>query len=872
MSQLRKPYNPPRFADRFLSWFCKDELLEEVKGDLHEFYELESQGKSRVKVNLKYWFHVLHFVRPFALKRHSTYQINNIMVTNNLKIGFRNMMKHKGFSLIHILGLVMGITSSLFILTYVDSELNVDQFHKNKQLVYRVDTDIKAGDTFLPLAVASGAMGPAFRNEFPEVVDYLRMSRSWGPLLVKYEQQAYFESKVMYAEHTFFKLFDFELQQGSREKALEGPFKVVLSAELARKYFGEKSPLGEFLEIKDRPYQVTGVLADKPLDSHLDFDMLLSFQSWINDFPTTETNWGWKPTTTYVLLTDVASSESLALKFPEFVDKYMATAGNEVKTDLSLTSLEQAYFGSSRLGDIGVQGNKKQLYLLMSAAFLIIILALSNFINLSSARASTRMKEVGIRKVAGAHRIQLVTQFFSEAFIFTFLALAISIGLFALLLPGFSEVVGKTFELQTYWTIEILGALVLLGITLGVLAGAYPAILISSFKPIDALKNKLNTGKTSISPRKVMTTFQFFISIGLLIVAVVMWKQFQLIESKDLGFYKDQTIVVDMGQNPEVIGKHRVIKDELIKTGFISGLSFSSHAPGEKPHSLTTRISLEGEQRSAEILLNIVDQDFINNYQLTLIAGRDFSSDIASDTVGAMILNETALSYFGLSSPEEAIGLDFNQWGGNGKVIGVVKDFHYQSLHEEIEPLSLRVWPAQFRKASIKINSNSFQAGIAGLSDKWLGLTNEPFNYSFLDDRLNRLYTNDQRFGSIFRLFTILALAIACLGLVGLSSFVVKLKTKELAIRKVLGAGPMALLVRLLKEFGLPVMLGLVLAVAPAYLFLKDWLGQFAYRVELLPVYLILPALIIIMLVAISVLYQSAKVVFENPTNSLRDE
>ena len=794
------------------------------------------------------------------------------MTRNNFKLGFRNMQKHRGFAAIHIFGLVLGITSSLFIMAYVHDEASTDQFHQQKSSVFRIDTDMEAEGTFLSVAVASGAMGPAMVEEFPEVLSYVRLSKSWSPLLVRHEIRAYFESEVAYADANFFELFDFELQRGAKATALEGPFKVILSQALAEKYFGDQDPIGQHLEIKERPYEVTGIFEASLPASHLNFDLLLSFDSWIHDYPPTETNWGWSPTNTYLRLTQAASATALEAKLPDFVNKYMVPEPGSVKIDLSLTALEDLYFEEARLGEMASHGNRKQLYLLLSAALLIIALALGNFINLSSARASIRLREVGVRKVLGAHRQQLIGQFFAEAMLFAFLSLFLALGLFVLLTPAFSALIDHPLSIRQYLNAEVLLAIIGFGLVLGFLAGLHPAITLSANKPVDALQRKVRKYKGLFSPRKAMITFQFFISVGLLVVAVVMWKQFELIQNRDLGFYKDQTLVVDLGQNPEVISKHQLLKNELLNTGVISGVSYSSHAPGEKPHSLTTHMNIKGENRSAELSLNIVDEDFVDNYGLELLAGRSFSTGFANDTIGALMLNESAVSLLGLSGPEEAIGLDFSQWGREGKVIGVVKDFNFQSLHTAIEPLTFQLWPEQYRKASLKLSGNDLPAALDALSTTWTSLTNEPFNYKFLDQRLDQLYAKDQRFSKIFRLFTILSLAVAALGLVGFSSFIVRLRAKELAIRKVLGAAPSRLIYRLLLDFSAPAGIALLLALAPAYWFLNDWLNQFAYRVSLSPAYLLWPVVILLGVIASSVLYQSTRVALENPTRNLRNE
>lgn len=782
------------------------------------------------------------------------------------------MMKHKRFSFIHIFGLVMGIASSLFILGYVQDEMKIDQSHPNKARVYRVNTDIDTGESILQLSVASGAMGPAMLNDFPEVEAYLRLSRPWSPLLVKKENERHFESKVIYADPGFFSFFGYSLKTGTESGALEGPGKVILTETLAMKYFGSENPVGEQLLIKELPYLVTAVLAKEQLPAHLEFDMLISFDSWVREFTTTETNWGWSPTNTYVMLVDKAASQNLQMQLPAFVEKYMSGPNQGAQMDLSLTSLSDLYFQPARLGDIGKSGDKKQLYLLLSAALLIIVLAISNFVNLSSARAAERMKEVGVRKVVGAHRRQLTYQFFTESVLYAVLSTMLAVGLVILLWPSFLSLIDKEINLATFFSPQTLVGLLGASMLVGLLAGAYPALLLSSYRPVEALKSKSLRGRQVVSPRKVMLTFQFFISMGLLIISLAMWKQFLLIENRELGFYKDRTLVVDLGQDQEVIRKYELIKNELLNTGYLSGLSFSSHVPGDKPHSITTFITKKGEQLNAEIRLNVVDCDFIKNYGLELVAGRDFSKTIATDTAGSLILNEAALEAFGISNAEEAIGLNTSQWGRQGKVIGVVKDFNQESLHSEIAPMSFQVWPAQFQKVSMKVSTENLRAALPGLESTWRDLTASPFNYSFLDDQLGDLYAADERFGKIFRLFTLLSLTITCLGLVSFAAFVVRLKMKEMAIRKVLGALPSSLILRLTAQFWLPALLALALAAAPSYLFLKDWLGQFAYQIDLGISDLLVPVLILLTLVVLSICIQSLSAIRENPIKHLRNE
>jgi len=863
---------PPKSADRFLSWFCRNELLEEVRGDLHEYFYIAVEDHGPFRARCIYWFHVLHFLRPFAFKKLNNRSTDHIMLKNNIKVSWRNMMKHKRFSSVHLFGLAMGIASSLFIMAYVLDEMKVDQHHPNKQRVQRVNTDLDTGDSNMQLSVASGALGPAMLNNFPEVQAFLRLTKPWSPLLVKNKNKRDYESQVIYADSDFFKFFEYNLQSGNNETLLDGPGKVVLTASLAKKYFGNGNPIGQQLEIKDLPYLVTAVLANEQVPSHLTFDMLISFASWTREFTTTETNWGWSPTNTYVLLAKNANAQNLEQQLPAFVEKYMASQAQEVQLDLSLSPLADLYFNPTRLGDIGRNGNRKQLYLLISAALLIIVLAISNFINLSSARAAERMKEVGVRKVVGAHRKQLTFQFFTESVLYAVLSALLAMALVILFWEPFLRLINKDIDLGSFMSLQNVAVVIAAVLLIGLLAGAYPALLLSSFKPIDALKSRSLRGGHIASARKVMLTFQFFISIGLLIISLTMWKQFLLIENRELGFYKGETLVVDLGQSQEAIRKYQLIKNELLATGYLSGVSFSSHVPGDKPHSITTEMNKAGEQLNAEIWLNIVDHDFIDNYGLKMLAGRSFSKSMVADTVGSVILNERALETFGISSPEEALGLMVSQWGRQGKAIGVVQDFNQESLHNEISPMSFQVWPAQFQKASLRISTKNLAIALPAIERAWQDLTNSPFNYAFLDDRLGALYAADQRFGKIFRFFTLLSLTITFLGLVSFAAFVVRLKMKEMAIRKVLGAAPYLLMIRLTSQFWLPATIALFISIVPSYLFLKDWLEQFAYQIDMGPGSLLLPVIILIGVVALTLSIQGFGAIRENPIKHLRNE
>ena len=863
---------PPKSADLFLSWFCRDELVEEVRGDLHEYFGIITEDHGRFKSYCLYWFHVLHFLRPFAFKKINNRSTQYIMLKNNIKISWRNMVKHKGFSSIHLFGLAMGIASSLFIMAYVLEEMKVDQAHRQKGQVHRVNSAMDTGESIMQVSVASGALGPAMLNDFPEVGAYLRLSRPWSPLLVKNDQQRHFESKAIYADPDFFKFFDFDLQSGSTHGALEGPGKVVLTQSLANRYFGKENAIGRQLLIKDLPYQVTAVLKEEQSPSHLDFDMLISFASWTREYTATETNWGWFPTNTYVLLNPNADVAHLEAQLPGFVEHYMPASEQTPQIALSLTPLSDLYFEAPRLGDIGHSGNLKQLYLLLSAALLIMILAISNFINLSSARAAERMKEVGVRKVVGAHRRQLTYQFFTESVLYSLLSTVMAIGLVYLLWSPFLNLVGQEISIQAFLTPQNLTVLLAISFLVGVLAGAYPALLMSSFKPVDALKSRSLGAMRVFSARKVMLTVQFFISIGLLIISMTMWKQFLHMEKRDLGFYKGQTLVVNLDQNQEILRKYQVIKNELLSTGYLSGVSFSSHVPGDKPHSISTMLTHEGESMNAEIWLNLVDHDFIDNYGLELQAGRSFSNDISADTTGSVILNEAALKTFGITEPEEALGLNISQWGRQGKVVGVIKDFHQESLHSKISPMSFQVWPGQFQKVSMKIGSEDLAAALAQIARVWADQTGSPFNYAFLDDQLGKLYANDQRFGKIFRLFTLLSISITFLGLVSFSTFMVRLKMKEMAIRKILGALSAELIWLLVRQFWVPALIALLVSSIPAYLFLSDWLSQFAYQIQIGVSSLLLPVVILMAIVMTTVSLQGLGAIRENPVKHLRNE
>lgn len=795
------------------------------------------------------------------------------MIKNYLKIAWRNIRKQKFYSFINILGLTIGMTCCFLIFMYVRFELSYDSFHKNKDRIYRVVTDVKTPTELIEAEITSAPMGPNIKADFPEVVSAVRLNLS--NTLVTIGTNKYDEDKLAMADSTLFEVFSFPLTRGTAKQALTEPFTAVLSESKAKKYFGSADPLGKTFQIDGgkATIRVTGVMKDVPENSHLPFDMVLSLATAEKMGQNLTESWGNFGMMTYLLLAPGTDASKLEKKLPGFMERHVGSTmkKNNMYYTLHLEHLKDVYMNSKR--NAPVKGSITNVYIFSIVAIFILLIAVINFVNLATARATERAREVGVRKSIGAYESQLTFQFLCETLLLSLFAFILSVALSQLLLPGFNLLAGKEIAYNIFSTGAIVWFL-LISIGVGLLAGIYPAIVLSSYKPVVVLKGAFSSSNKGMLLRRGLVVFQFVITIVLIAGVMIVYYQLLYLQGRDLGFKKDQQLVVEFGGMPNMKEKWFDIRQQVLNIPGVEGATFSSAIPGRFQNSAYSHIEMKnGEMQASNINLYFVDYDFIKQYGIKLLAGRAFSPQMATDSTQAMLVNEAVASSLGYSKPEEIIGKKFDQWGRKGTIIGVIKNFNYRSLREAVSPLTMRIEPEAFAPLTMTVDPKNVKKVIAGVEAIYNRYIPEGrFNYFFVDDDFDRQYRGDFRFGQLVLTFAILAIFLATLGLLGLISYIVIQRTKEIGIRKVLGASVNNILLLLSTDFIKLIAIALLVATPLAWYLMYRWLQDFAYRIDV-PWWVFLAAGCVAVFIAlVTVSIQTMKAAMTNPVKSLRTE
>jgi putative ABC transport system permease protein len=793
------------------------------------------------------------------------------MLKNYLKIAFRNLWRHRVFSFINIMGLTVGMAACFLIFLYIRFELSYDSFHTKADRIYRVVSDIKTPTEVINAGGPSWAAPPNIKDEFAEVESFVRTTGD--NLLIRKGDVKFQEENALWADSSLFKIFDFKLLKGNPQTALKEPFSVVFSETSAKKYFGDKDPMGQTLLITGDglPATVTGVMKDIPENSQIKADMVLSMTTITKQWnKSLDSQWGNYGAQAYILLKPGTNAKNLQGKFPAFLERRNGTEmkKSQMYATLLLEPLRDVYLRSTRNGS--KTGNINNVYIFAIVAIFILLIACINFVNLTTARSAERAKEVGIRKVVGAAKTQLARQFIGESIIICLIAFMLAVLLSAIFLPSFNQLAGKTISDGIFEHGQYVFYLFLAAIGIGLLAGIYPAFVLSSFKPVIVLKGRFATGNRGILLRKGLVVAQFSISVALIIGTIVVYNQMNYMRSRDLGFSKDQMMVMDTNGDP---GKE-AFRQAITGIPAVKATAMSSSVPGSgNPGAYSEIENKKGELQIANLDLYYVDFDYINLFKIKMAAGRPFSKDFMTDTTQAMILNEAAVKMFGYSSPQQAIGRRFKQWGREGKIIGVTKDFHFRALQEPIKPLSMRIEPGGSNLVSVNIAAANLPATIAAIENKWKTLIpNRPFSYFFLDEYFNKQYRGEEKFGKLFLNFAILAIFISCLGLLGLASYSTMQRTKEIGIRKVMGASVKGIINLLSKEFLTLVVLSFFIAMPVAWYFMHAWLKDFAYRTDISWWVFVLAGILALLIAITTVSFQAIKAAIANPVKSLRTE
>jgi putative ABC transport system permease protein len=804
------------------------------------------------------------------------------MLRNYLKIAFRNFQRNKGNSLINIMGLAVGMTVFCLITQYISYEKSYDSFNKNADNIYRVRNDRIYSDKHDKSAGCPPALAPTLKKEFPEVLESARIYNTDITIIDSSNKNSESLGKEYYAEASFLKIFSFPLVEGSLKSALEEPYTIIVSKSLSQKYFGKESSLNKTITLVNdygkHNYEITGIFEDVPPNSHIKFDILISYKTLVAQKSDAAFYWGWNAFNTYLLLAPNTDPKALEAKFKGTVEKYK-NYEDSYKRAYLLQPLKYIHLHSNLRFEPEVNGSAETVNFLSIIALFVLLLAWINYINLSTCRSISRAKEVGIRKVLGSNRINLINQFIIESLLLNLLALILSIIITELALPFFSLLTGKPLAMGLLIdNLPWLSGILIVGT---LLSGIYPAFALSSFSPIAVLKRKFGSTSKGIDLRKGLVVFQFSVSIILIVSTLVVYKQLAYMQSKDLGADIDQTLIIDAPKiNGEGFSKADNFKTVLQTLPGIRGVSASSSIPGKEYSNASSgvRKSSSDRRNGTQGFFIDVDENYFNLYKIPLLAGRFFSRE--SRLNGEIILNEEAVQVFGFKNPEDAVGkkLTFDGFDGQSiQIVGVTKNYHQESLKSSVLPVIFNPVKASdinlIKYFSIKTGGQNIKEAISQIHNKWADVfPDQPFKYKFLDEVFNSQYKTDEQFGKVFGLFTFLAIFISCLGLFGLASFTNIQRTKEIGIRKVVGASLQNIVFLLIKDFTRWVLLANIVAWPVAYYLMNSWLKDFAYRTTVtIWVFLISGSLaLIIALLTVSI--HAIKAATANPVKSLKYE
>lgn len=803
------------------------------------------------------------------------------MLFNYIKIAVRNLSRNRAYALINVLGLAIGLTCTFLIGLYIAEELSYEEFHVNKDRIYRVVESYNTEEQETWHATTYSALAPALQQEFPSIKGISHVYPSNG-LISSTGNTKYQEENIIYADSAFFEMFSFPLLHGNPEDVLKKPLSVVITQRIATKFFGNENPVGKTLNLTGErnsfELEVTGVAENPASNSHIQFEYVFSYESLKSIRPWEYNRWYYPPMYTYIELNSNESLESLTAALPGFQEKYIGSEA-EIR-QLALQPISNIRLHSNLQNELSSTSDISYIYLFSAIGLFILIIACINFMNLATARSMKRAREVGMRKALGAQRKQLVWQFLGEALIITFISMIIALLFSETILPLFNSISGKTlgFSLLDGSTI-VLGMLSIL-LLVGLLAGSYPALYLSSFKPIQVLKGDVNSeGRSSSFFRKGLVVFQFFISTGLIFATFVVTNQLNFIQNERLGFNKEQVAIIPIRETQDQFNI-KSLKNELSRISGVESATAVSGVPGIRGgiHSFGA-VPEDNKQDTLAVMSITSDHSFVETLQLNLLEGRDFSEAFSTDEASAFIINQKAAEKFGWENPiGEELTLRFylnDLVEKKGTVIGVVQDFQYHSLHSEIDPVLIQVESVTYYHdyLAIRIAPQNMNATLSQIEEKWASFNpNRPFEYTFLDDTFDVMYKSEQQLSLVFNLFAIIAIAIACLGLFGLASYSTEQRFRELGVRKVLGASVTDILTLLSKDFLKLVVIGFLISIPVGLYSMNQWLKNFADRIDIGFGIFFFVGIVAISVAVIAVSYQTIRAALMNPVDSLRSE
>jgi putative ABC transport system permease protein len=872
--------SPPKWADRFLEWYCDPALLEAIQGDVYEIYQRTIKANRRF-ADWQFIWNVIRFFRWKNIKRSKKSHRSSVLMMyhNYFTVFKRSFFKQKGYSFLNVFGLAIGVACFLLISFYIRDEFSYDRFHSKADRIFRLHEIFESDGVGERSASQPFPVAETLINDYEgQVEQAVRFFNFQAPTLAVSStdnKKEFNEPRLFFVDSTLFDVFDFPLVQGDAKTALSNTHSILVTESMARKYFGDEDPMGKYLKFQGNTnLLVTGVLKDVPSNAHFQFDFLVSFitlkEFYNGNFPRT---WYWNPCWTYLLLKDQSVVPTLEAAMPAFVQKYFP---DFIRNDVTLEffPLTDIHLKSHMDYEIEANSSITTVYVFACIAFFVVLIACINFINLSTARAAKRAKEVGMRKTLGGQKVQLVGQFLFESITMCLLAVALAIAIVVLALPSFNTFAEKNIPFTILLDPFYLGLLVLLPLVVGIISGIYPAFVLSSFKPITALKTNLSQERGA-SFRKVLVVIQFSLSIILLIGTGVAMDQLNMLQKSDTGFTKENIILIPVSRSP-ISKNYESLKTEFLRHPNVMSVTALEEILGSK-HQVGN-YHFEGLEESKPFPRLNVRHDFTKTFDIPLAAGRDFSEDIITDDSLAVIVNETLVRQMGWKSNGEAIGKSFDTRPGR-KIVGVMKDFNFTSRHQPIRPLviNLNTEPQAFnlfvKYMAVRINSSDVPSSLEWLQEKWRSqIPGWPFEYFFLENNLQNLYKAENKMSKITLVFSGLSILVACLGLFGLSTFTAEQRKKEMSIRKVMGGSDSEIFLLFSKRFFVLILISNLVAFPLAYILLKQWLSTFAYQVEIDFTLFALAALAAAGIALITIFYQALRAAHTNPAEVLKNE
>ena len=880
---------PPQLGIWLLSVIYDNELFDDVYGDLHEIYLDRSKEQSAFIASLYFLKDAVLSIRNYNLRKRKDPMQNNTLalIRNYIKSTVRMMSKNRGYATLNILGLALGIAACLFILQYVSYEKSYDRFHTNHPDLYRVLYKVyRNGELNIDCAAAVPRVGPFMKEKMPEVIDFARVYPMSG--VVTYQDIKFREDRMHMTDPSFLNIFTFPLLSGDTQSALSEPNKVVISEHAARKYFGNDDPMGKFLEVDgEHTVEVTGIAKNVPDNSHFKFDFLVSYETLNNQTrnedgsASSETAWGWYDFNTYVLLQPGTDPLEFDKKFAAHLQEERGEDFEKYnfKAEFPLQPITDIHLYSNLLqeSEPDEQGDGRAVSFLTIIAFFILLIAWINYVNLSTARSIERSREVGVRKTLGATPRQLIYQFLMESLVLNLLSLIIALGIVVLGIKYFNQLTDSSLNLvflsdRNFW-LTLFGVLIVGSIV----SGLYPAFVLSSFKPVSVFRGNLSFGTSGNTLRRMLVVFQFAASVTLIASTIIVYQQLAHLNNINLGFNMTETLVV---KGPAVFGvdslfpsTNESFKNELLKLPQVSAVSGASNVPGDEIFWTNGIKRHEEPDDKFNTIYNVgVDYSYFPTYQIKLTTGRNYLKAHSMDTA-ALILNEAATRLIGFSSPEEALNKKVTFWGRPKTIIGVVQDYNQMSAKTEVAPIAFPLSPASSTYYTLKLSGKEYQSTFNSVQSTYDAFfPGNPFDYFFLDEFFNRQYDNDRTFSRVFILFAFFAIIVACLGLFGLSSFTILKRSKEIGIRKILGAGIPSIVQLLSKEFITLILVANLVAWPIIYFIMNRWLDNFASRISPGIWTFLVSGLLVILVAMITVSYKIMATALTNPVDAIRNE